>query len=194
MADFVPRWFDEGYASYAAREWGREDVLATNLALALRGVPTFDELDEEFGAGATTARNAYALAYRAVVELAALDTTAGLSRFFNAWRTTGSMDRAMRSEYGITFIGFESRWRANTRRRYGALALAGDATILGAIILLLVIPLYVARKQRDRRRLAELIAADEASERAARDAVIEALLRGDEPPLSWDDPEMRDSS
>jgi hypothetical protein len=42
--------------------------------------------------------------------------------------------------------------------------------------------------------LAELIAADEASERAARDAVIEALLRGDEPPLSWDDPEMRDSS
>src|SRR6185437_1222282 len=73
LGDLPPRWFDEGYASYAAREWNREDALAANMALALRGTPRFSDLDSLFEAGATSARNAYALAYRAVVELAALD-------------------------------------------------------------------------------------------------------------------------
>src|SRR5262249_23659520 len=95
MGDLPPRWFDEGDASFAAREWTREDALATNLALALRGTPTFDELDRKFTGGAVTAQNAYALAYRAVVELASLDTATGLSRFFNKWKSSGSMDAAL---------------------------------------------------------------------------------------------------
>ena len=37
LGEAPPRWFDEGYASFAAREWTREDALATNLALAIRG-------------------------------------------------------------------------------------------------------------------------------------------------------------
>jgi hypothetical protein len=41
----VPRWFDEGYASYAAGEWGREQVLATSLGLVWRGIPTLAGLD-----------------------------------------------------------------------------------------------------------------------------------------------------
>jgi len=43
-----PRWFDEGYASFAASEWGREEVLMTNLALAIRGMPTLDELEARY--------------------------------------------------------------------------------------------------------------------------------------------------
>lgn len=108
MGDLPPRWFDEGYASYSAREWTREDALATNLALALRGTPTFDELDRQFWGGSVTAQNAYALAYRAVVELASLDTTAGLSKFFDAWRSSKSMDAALRSQFGLTLPAFES--------------------------------------------------------------------------------------
>ena len=40
LGDLPPRWFDEGYASLAAGEWGREEVIATNLALAWRGLPS----------------------------------------------------------------------------------------------------------------------------------------------------------
>lgn len=180
LGDLPPRWFDEGYASFAAREWTREDALTANVALAVRGTPTFDALDELFGAGSMAAQNGYALAYRAVVELAALDTARGLAPFFDAWRREGSMDRAMRSAYGMTLSGFEQRWRQRTQRRYGALALVGDVTVAGLILLVLVGPLYVARRQRDRRRLAAMVAADEAAERAARDSAIEALLRGDD--------------
>jgi hypothetical protein len=180
LGDAPPRWFDEGYASYAAHEWRREDALAANVALALKGTPTFDELNAEFTAGSTTAQNAYALAYRAVVDLAALDTTAGLARFLSAWREAGSMDRAFRATYGITLNGFEQRWQQRTRRRYGGLALVGDFAIGGLVLLVLVLPLYISRRQRNRQRLAALLAADEVAERAARRSAIEALLRGDD--------------
>jgi hypothetical protein len=182
MGDLPPRWFAEGYASYAAREWRREDALAANLALALRGTPTFEELDRQFTSGATTAQQAYALAYRAVVELAALDTVNGLARFFAEWKQAENLERAMRGSYGLTMADFELRWRQRTRRRYGALALASDVTLVGLLVMLVVFPLYVARRQRDRRRLAAMLAADEAAERASRESAIEALLRGDDTP------------
>lgn len=187
LGDLPPRWFDEGYASYSAREWSREDALAANLALAIRGTPTFDELDAEFSAGSTTAQNAYALAYRAVVELVALDPAHGLSRFFEAWKREGNMDRAMRATYGETLNGFERLWRQRTRRRYGALALVSDVTVAALILVVIVIPLYLARRRRDRKRLAALLAADEVAERAARASAIEALLRGDDQPGPGDE-------
>jgi hypothetical protein len=180
LGDSPTRWFDEGYASYAAREWTREDALAANIALAWRGTPTFDELDAQFSAGTTAAQNAYALAYRALVELAALDTARGLAPFFAAWKQQGSLDRAVRTTYGITLNGFEQRWRQRTRRRYGALGIIGNFTLAGVIVMLAVFPLYLARRQRDKKRLAALVAADEAAERAARASAIEALLRGDD--------------
>ena len=180
LGDLPSRWFDEGYASYAAAEWGREDALAANVAIALRGTPTFDALDEDLSGGSSRARDAYALAYRAVVDLAALDPDHGLSRFLAAWRADGTIDAAMRATYGMTFPEFESRWRASVRRRYGALALFGDLSFGGVVLLVFVMPLYVARRRRERDRLAALLAADEAAERAARREAIDALLRGDD--------------
>jgi hypothetical protein len=180
LGDLPPRWFDEGYASYSAREWNREDALAANIALAVRGTPSLEELDAQFAAGSTTAQKAYALAYRAVVELAALDTANGLSHFFVAWRQRGALDPAVRETYGMTLAGFEQRWQTRTRHRYGALALVGDVTLGGLILMVVVFPLYVARRQRDRQRLAAMLLADEAAERAARQSALEALLRGDD--------------
>jgi hypothetical protein len=186
LGDLPPRWFDEGYASYAAHEWTRDDALAANVALAFRGTPSFDQLDSAFAGGATSAQNAYALAYRAVVELAALDTANGLAPFFANWKAKGSLDAAVRSTFGLTLFGFERRWQQQTRRRYGALALISEVTFGGILVGLAIIPLYVARRQRDRRRMAALVAADAAAERASRESAVEALLRGDDEPGSND--------
>jgi len=179
LGDLPPRWFDEGYASYAAREWRREDALAANLALVLRGTPTFDELDAEFEEGAATAQNAYALAYRAVVELAALDTARGLAPLFENWRAEGRLDRAVRRTFGITLDGYEAYWRQRTRRRYGALALVSDVTVGGLVLLVVILPLYLARRRRDRERMAALVAADVAAEREMRSGVLAWLLEGE---------------
>ena len=187
LGDKPPRWFDEGYASYAAREWNREDALTANLALAVRGMPTLDELDELFGAGSSAAQTAYALSYRAVAELASIDPERGLALLLANWRENESLDRAIRASYGLTLAGFEKRWQERTRRRYGALALAGNITLAGLLVVLVMIPLYLARRQRDRRRMEQLVAADEAAERAARESAIESLLRGDQEPETGDE-------
>lgn len=176
LGDLPPRWFDEGYASYAARELGRNDVLAANFALAVRGMPTFDELDELFGEGATTAQAAYALAYRAVDDMASIDPSRGLALVLRNWKQTASLDRALRASYGTTLASFEHDWQQRTRRRYGGLALFSDITVASLIFLVLVAPLYIARRRRDRRRMAALVAADILAERPAQSDALAPFL------------------
>lgn len=179
LGTLPPRWFDEGYASYAAGEWGREEVLATSFALLMRGLPSLDSLDRWFDGGSSRAGSAYALAYRAVSDLASLDRERGLTLFFQYWERSGSLDRAVRDAYGLTLDGFEGQWRTRTMRRYGALALFADLTLAAGMMTFLILPLYLARRRRDRRRLAALIAADEAAERAARESALEELLKSE---------------
>ena len=167
LGDLPPRWFDEGYASIAAHEWRREDVVAANLGLAWRGMPTLDELEREFEGGTTRADEAYALAYRAVTDLADLGGPQGLTPLFANWKRTRSLDGAVRRTYGITLTEFERRWRDRTRRRYGGLALTGSLALAGLILAFIVLPLYLARRRRDRRRMVAMLAADQVAEATA---------------------------
>jgi hypothetical protein len=176
MGDLPPRWFDEGYASVAAREWRRDDVLAANVALVLRGTPTLARLDEGFQGGSVGAQAAYAFSYRAVTDLAALDPARGLTLFFQYWRESGSMDQAIRRAFGITLAGFERDFQGRTRRSYGALALFADLSLVLFILSLLMLPFFVSRRRRDRRRLKALLAADAAAERAEQATVLAMLL------------------
>ena len=176
LGDLPPRWFHEGYASVAAGEWGREEVLATSVALLVRGMPSLDSLDATFNAGARRADAAYALAHRAVAELAALDPERGLTLFLEYWRESRSLEIAIRRAFGLTQAQFEERWRQRTRRQYGALAVAADLSLAAAILMTLVVPLYMARRRRDRRRLEAMRAVDAAAERAERESALAALL------------------
>lgn len=177
MGDLPPRWFDEGYASFAAGEWSREDVIATNVALAWRGLPSLEALDEAFSGGAVRATGAYALAQRAVIELAALDPQRGLGLFFGYWRETGALDPAIRRAYNMTQSEFEERWRKQTRRRYGALAIFADLTIGAVILLFVLLPLHLSRRKRDRERLARMAAVEAAVEAKEKADAIETLLK-----------------
>ncbi len=171
-----PRWFDEGYASYAAREWRRDDVLATNVALALQGTPTFDQLEEGFHGGSSAAQSSYALAYRAVSELAALDRERGLTLFFQYWSGRATLDGAVRQAFGITLSGFEKLFQDRTRRRYGGLALFADVSIASLVLMVLLFPFFLARRARNRRKLAAMLVADEAAEHAERQSALAMLL------------------
>jgi hypothetical protein len=176
LGNKAPRWFDEGYASFAAGEWGRQEILATNVALALRGMPTLDELEESFHGGATAAQSAYALAYSAVSELSRLGGDRGLNLLFGYWRTA-TLERAMRQAYGMTLAGFQTEWRRNTRRQYGGLALASNVALAGLLLLFIVTPFYIARRRRDRLRLEKMRQADAIAEQAERSA-IDDLIAG----------------
>lgn len=196
MGEAPPRWFDEGYASYAAGAWRQDDALSTQVALALRGVPTLEGIDSAFFGASSRAQYAYALAHRAVADLAALDPQRGLSLFFQEWRARGSLDAAVRNAYGITLGGFEAMWRKRTRRRYGALAVVTDLTLAVVVLLAVIAPLYVARRRRDRGRLAALRQHDVLAEQREKESAIDALLASSTPaaPAPPVPPPSKDSS
>ena len=177
LGELPPRWFDEGYASYAAREVARDAVLGANLALLFRGMPGLDSLDAGFQGGSLRAEGSYALAYRAVAELASLDSERGLTLFFRYWKETGRFEVAVRRAYGITQARFEEIWQRRTRRRYGGLALFADLSVAAAVTLFLVLPFYVVRRRRDRLRMAALVRADQEAEHREAASAIEALLQ-----------------
>jgi hypothetical protein len=187
MGDIPPRWFDEGYASFAAGEWGREEVITTNVALAWKGVPSLAALDSAFYGGAARASGAYALAHRAVVELAALDRERGLTLFFRYWRDSRDFDIAVRRAFTLTQAQFEERWRRLTRRRYGALAIFADFTIASVILLFLLVPLYVSRRKRNKERLAVMSAVEAETEAKERADAIETLLKSVSPQVDSSD-------
>jgi hypothetical protein len=177
MGDLPPRWFDEGYASYAARETARDEYFATNLALVWGGMPGLAELDDWFYGGGGQAEAAYALSHRAVVELAEIDRVRGLALFFEYWRENRRLDQAVRRAYGLTLASFENRWQSRVRRQYGWLALFTDFTLVTAITLAPLLPFYIARRRRDRRRLAAMRVADAAEEaRRREESGLRAIL------------------
>jgi len=178
LGTLPPRWFDEGYAGYAAGEWSRDEVLAANFGLVLHGIPaSLDSLEDGFHGGASRASGAYALAYRAVSDLAAMDPQRGLSLFFTYWKETGSMDLAMRRAYGITKPAFEAEWRSRTMRRYGILAIVANLSLLFALLAFLLLPVLFVRRRRNRLRLDALKAAEAASDRAAIEDAKRLLMR-----------------
>jgi hypothetical protein len=176
LGDLPPRWFDEGYAGVAAGEWGRDESLATNVALLIGGMPTLDSLEAGFEGGSRAAEQSYALSYRAVSDLASLDRERGLTLFFRYWKESGRFDVAVRSAYGVTADAFEQLWRTRTRRRYGALAFVANLSLASGVFSLIFLPLWISRRRRDRRRLEALRAADEVAEREERESVMTTLL------------------
>jgi hypothetical protein len=135
-------------------------------------VPSLDSLDLLFEGGSAAAQDGYALAYRAVSDLAALDPARGLAGFFAAWRETGRFDAAVRSAYGVTAAQFEEGWRSRARLRYGALAIGANVSLVTVLALIVMAPFWLTRRRRDRERLAALRAADAAEDArlAAREA------------------------
>ncbi len=172
----TPRWFDEGYASYAAGEWGRDEVLATSLGLVWRGIPSLAGLDSGFYQGAERAQRSYALAHRAVAELASLAPDRGLGLLFAHWKEEGSFERALRRAHGMSSVDFEKHWRSRVRRQFGALALAADLSVLTLFLTVLLGPMWWQRRQGIRRKLERMREADALQEARERESALAALL------------------
>jgi hypothetical protein len=178
MGPLPPRWFDEGYASFAAGEWTREQAFETSVGMVWRTLPTLAQLEAGFMGGGMEATWSYALAHRVVSELDALGGDAGLRHVLAYWKQTGSFEKAVRSAYGITGDAFEQHWRRQTRTRYGALSFVANVSVAVGLFSLVLVPLFVIRRRRDRRRLDAMRAADAQQEEEARQSALQAILDG----------------
>src|SRR5690606_4193996 len=112
---------------------------------------------------------AYALAHLAVEDHARRDPERGLTLFFEYWRESGSYERALRQAYGITSATMSDDWQRRVKLRYGALGVLSDAAVSGLIMLVLIGPVWLLRRRRDRRKMQALRDADAAYERWRRE-------------------------
>lgn len=183
MGPLPPRWFDEGYASFAAGEWTREQAFETSLGMVWRTLPTLDELERGFTGGGVEASWSYAMAHRVVSELDQLGGEAGLTNFLSYWKQTGSFEKAVRGAYGLTGEAFEKHWRAQTRSRYGALSFVTNVSVAVGLFSLVLVPLFLIRRRRDRRKLEAMRAADALAEEEARRSALQAILDGNGTPV-----------
>jgi hypothetical protein len=188
MGALPPRWFDEGYASVAAGEFTREQAFETSIGMVWRALPTLDQLENGFQRGGVEAGWSYALAHRVVSDLESLGGAGGLTNFLTYWKASGSFDKALREAYGLTGEAFEKHWRKETRRRYGALAVVTDISAALGLFSIILVPLFIQRRRRDRRRLEAMRAADAAQEAAARASALQAILDAGAPPPEASEP------
>jgi hypothetical protein len=152
----IPRWFNEGYATWVSGEWDAGSGWQIRVAFLLRRAPPLDSLELGWPAGADRARLAYLLSASAVRYMAERGGERGFTELLAAWQRTGSLDRALRSTYGMTIGHFESEWVQHVRRRYGWLLMASQVGVFWAAAALFVLLMFGHRMRDNRRRIEEM--------------------------------------
>jgi hypothetical protein len=152
----VPRWFDEGYAVWASGEWDARSGWEIRFALLRGDAPPLDSLSLRWPGGAARARLAYLLSASAVRYLATRNGEPAFATFLRDWRREGTVDAALRSTYQLTLGHFQQEWRRVVARKYGWILILAQAGSFWALVAVLFVALGLARRRRDRARLAEL--------------------------------------
>jgi hypothetical protein len=155
----IPRWFDEGYAEWAAG-WDRSEAWRLRLLLARGRTPPLDSLTLDWPRDAASAGAAYLLAATAVEYLVSEGGERGLELLFDRWKRTGSFEAALGATYGVTPGRFEEHWRRYVKERYGWLLVFSHSMVLWLMLALLLVLLFGVRRRHDRERMARLRAGE----------------------------------
>lgn len=156
----VPRWFNEGYAVWAAGDLDTEAAWLLRVAFVTEQAPSLEQLELSWPAMTTDARVAYALAGSAVQYLVNESGTRGLDIFLRRWRESKSFEGALAATYGLSLDQLETHWRKDVKRRYGWLVFVTQTSVAFIFLTVAVMVLYFIRRRRDRRRLEQLIATE----------------------------------
>ncbi len=108
----VPRWFNEGLAVVAARDWSVQDRYRLIFATLRRGHLSLDGLSDQFPAGAAASNRAYALSAAFVRHLIERYGERAPSRILQYLAEGQSFETAFRRATGLRLVEAEERfWR-----------------------------------------------------------------------------------
>lgn len=162
----VPRWFVEGLATVAAREWGIEDRARTAIAVIGRGPRSLLDLDDAFTRGGADAARAYAISAALVRHLQRRVGTDFTARTLAKVASGATLREAFREVTGRSldaearaFFGREAFWRT-------WVPFLTSSTGLWMAITLLALWAIRRRRQRDAEIRARFEEEEAAQERA----------------------------
>jgi hypothetical protein len=152
----IPRWFNEGYATWSASELDFAAEWQLRVAFAKGTAPPLDSLELMWPRATADARLAYLLSASVVAYLVRESGEDALALFLQRWRSTQDIDQALATTYGLSIDQLETHWVKDVRERYGWFAvLAQSAVFMGGAAVLFLI-MFAIRRRRDRKKLAFL--------------------------------------
>jgi hypothetical protein len=156
----IPRWFNEGYARWAAGELDYGAEWRLRVAYALGKAPPLDSLELSWPRATTDAETAYLLSASVIAYLVRSSGVDALQSFLQRWDASNNMEQALASTYGLSVDQLETHWVRDVRKRYGWFAVLAQsaAFMTGASVLMLF--LFAIRRRRDRRKRAMLQATE----------------------------------
>jgi hypothetical protein len=152
----IPRWFNEGYATWSAGQLDFEAGWLLRIAFLTRRAPPLDSLEITWPAAETDARVAYLLSASVIAFLHDRGGDFALGRFLERWHEGATMEEALFRTYGLTVALLERDWGRDVRRRYGWLTFFAQGVVVWTLLGALVLVLFLVRRRRDRRRFARL--------------------------------------
>ncbi len=156
----IPRWFNEGYAEWAAGGWPGGGGWKLRVALAFGEAPPLDSIALGWPRDRVPAEVAYLLSASVIQYLVESSGTRGLETFLAEWKRRRSFDAALRDVYGATPGQLEADWRKWVKRRYGWLTVLADSAVFWAILSVALVAMFVVRRRYRREQLARLRAGE----------------------------------
>ena len=151
----LPRWLDEGLASWQARRFSFTDAVAVSSALLTRPLPRFAELDASFTASTEEAQVAYAGSFAFVAWSARRYGEAFPARLVAAARRH-PWEEAWMLASGESFPFAERTWRRSALLAFRWVPIAGGTVLLWGMLALGFAVTGVARRNQQRRARAQL--------------------------------------
>ncbi len=156
----IPRWFNEGYAEWAAGSWLENGGLKLGAALAFGGAPPLDSIALGWPRDRVPAEVAYLLSASVIHYLVESSATEGLEAFIAAWKRGGSFDDALREVYGTTPGQLETDWRKWVGRRYGWLMVVSHSAVFWSVLATALAAMFICRRRYRREQMARLRAGE----------------------------------
>ena len=155
-----PRWFEEGYASYAAGELDWDRAWLLRVAFVTGKAPPLDSLALSWPRTSASAQLAYLLSATVIEYLVDESGEFGLQRLLERWRSGRNFEQALIATYGLDTGQLETNWRRFVKRRYGWTVVLTQSAVFGVAAGAIILTFYLIRRRRDRRKLADLRAAE----------------------------------
>lgn len=146
----VPRWFNEGLALVAAREWNLEDRSRLVLVNLRRGAFDLEALDRRFQGGHHSAASAYTLSGAFVRYLVAEHGERAIARILRRVARDESFEDAVQQALGVSLTELFHGYVRHLNLWHKWVPVLSSTTVLWFLISLLAVVAFKRRRDRDR--------------------------------------------
>jgi len=146
----IPRWLDEGFAMYEAREWTlRTTAVITAVTLKKNFIP-LASLNQEFPIAFNEAEAAYAESFSMVSYLLSSRGREAFHQLILNLKKGETLSQCMQDAFGLSFYMMEQRWHRYLRLRYTWIPVITSSAALWFLVSVSFLVVYMRKRRQAR--------------------------------------------